>query len=68
MDEDDVCKVCGELFPGEYCDCASFPNEELGMFDLNELLSSDKPHVRTCNICLSDKPCTCMHDLVMDQG
>jgi len=41
-------------------------DEELGTFDLNEILDSDETIVRICNICQSDKPCTCMRDLVMD--
>ena len=41
-------------------------DDELGMFDLNELLNSDETIVRICNICQSDNPCTCMRDLVMD--
>jgi hypothetical protein len=38
----------------------------LGMFDLNALLKSNESFVRTCNVCLSDKPCNCVCDLVMD--
>lgn len=41
-------------------------DEELGMFDLNELLNSSTAIEKLCNICQSDKPCTCVRDLVMD--